>query len=144
MEPVAQLEVAPSGTTTSNIGGGIFTLRYTSSDFGAFPPHPVSAHQGDPHVQLSFSHSPQPDGTTLLNIMLLNPNGFAPHNNAMLANVQNGGSLFRSLGFAVLLNGGIDITDANWQDKIQLISGNYIDLGGAPIPELTSTVTKTY
>lgn len=147
LEPDPQIEVRPSGTPSTTIGGAFFVFKYVMSDF-----HPANSSSNDPHiravttsddqnVQLSSMIVPQGDGTALLKVMITNPHGFATTNNKNQLAV--GESLFRSLRVEVAWDKLLtNITDSNWQDSLQLQSAVFVDINGNTMPELTASVTK--
>lgn len=138
LEPNPQIQVDVAGTPSTRIGGGSFTLRVTGSNFM------VTTTTPDPNVQLASSKIPQDDGSTLIKVMLSNPNGFNVDNNkASIARRWGGGgsSLLRSLRFN-LVWGDPAITSANWPDYIQLVDAYYVDLNGNRLPELSAQLNK--
>ena len=140
LEPLSQLEIRVSGTPSSEIGGGQFTLRYVNASFPAHAPPRVTTTTPDPNVQLAVTSDPQTDGTTLLHVMLSNPHGFEVNNER--TGLLGGKSLLRSMRFNVMWEANETVTDANWQDSLQLLSGAFFDIEGYPIPDITPDVQK--
>jgi len=140
LEPLPQIEVVPGGAPLTAVGGGSFTFSYQNADFGdgirVVPTTP------DPGVQLSFKSIDQGDGTSLLNVVIMNPNGFRINNNRAVG-LMKGKSLFRSLGFVMTWENGT-VDDTNWEASIQMINGGYVDVQGNAMPELTPAISKVY
>lgn len=149
LEPLTQILVEPKGTPSGTIGGGSFSFIYNPTDFGA-PLKAVPAGH-DPYVQLSSSYTDLGDGTTKLKVMIMNPAGFM-QSNELRGYLSNGNktsdrSPFKSLRFSLVWDGvmqATNVTDANWQNSIQLVSAQsgYIDINGEPMPALTPTMAK--
>jgi len=145
LEPIDQIEVLPQGVPSNIVGGGEFSFSYRHDDFN------IQAHgirvvptTPDPTAQLAYSRTDQGDGTTLLKVTVTNPNGFL-QTNVHDIKIMSGMSPFRSLGFILVWddpNGQNIVDDANWQTSIQMLTGSYVDIDGAPMPELTPTMTK--
>lgn len=140
LEPLAQLEIRVAGTPSAEIGGGQFTLRYVTANFPAHAPPRVTTTTPDPNVQLAVTGDPQADGTTLLQVMVSNPHGFKVNNDR--AGLLNGKSLLRSMRFNVMWEANATVTDANWQDSLQLLSGEFFDIEGYPITDITPDIQK--
>ena len=140
LEPLPQIEVVPGGTPTAAVGGGSFTFSYQNADFGdgirVMPTTP------DPGVQIGFKQIDQGDGTSLLNVIIMNPNGFRINNDRAVGLIR-GKSLFRSLGFVLTWENGT-VDDSNWEASIQMINGSYVDIQGNAMPELTPAISKVY
>lgn len=145
LEPEPQVEVTTSGTPSTLVGGASFTFSYVTASFTTDPgngkaPRVVTT-SPDPNLQLASTHIDQGDGTTLLKVLITNPNGFNVDNSR--AGLTDGRSLFDSLRFSVVwdkTNTATPITDANWQNALQFVSGEYYDLDGNPMPELAAAV----
>jgi len=142
-----QVEVTPAGTPSQAVGGGSFVFSYVNADFvsmyGSQTLPRVVATSPDPNIQLGWSRADQGDGTSLLRVVISNPHGFNTDNSK--TGLPGGKSLFRSLRFSIVWDGKLnatDITDANWTDSIQLVSGEYIDLNGNVMPELSPVLAK--
>ncbi len=74
------------------------------------------------------------ENSTLLKVMLLKPEGFLP------ANVFHAGipGVNKNLIFNIFwLKTDTFVDDTNWQNTIQLISGEYVDINGDVIPGVT-------
>jgi hypothetical protein len=138
-----QVEVSVSGTPSKNIGGGAFTFRYVTGDFGSEGKPRAIAASPDPYVQLASHYLPQTDGTTLLNVMITNPHGFKTNNNK--TGLGSGQSLFRSLRFSIAWDNGLTntpITDGNWQNSLTLVNGVYVDVNGNTMTEIAPALAK--
>jgi len=150
LEPLTQIAVEPSGTPSGMIGGGIFAFIYNPDDFGA-PLKAVPAGH-DPYVQLSSLNTDLGDGTRMLKVIVMNPNGFITTNNlrgATSFNPTSSESPFKSLRFSLVWDGvteATNVTDANWQNAILLDASQsgYVDINGDPMPELTPSMAKVY
>lgn len=147
LEPDPQIEVQPSGTPSTTIGGAFFVFKYVMSDFNTSTSASLDPHiravttADDQNVQLSSMIVPQGDGTALLKVMITNPHGFATSNDKSQLSV--GESLLRSLNVEIAWDKSLtNITDSNWQNSIQLQSAEFVDINGNAMPGLTATVTK--
>jgi len=146
LQPMHQIEVLPQGTPVNVIGGGEFVFSYRHDDFTSPTAYGIRAVSTtpDPAAQLAFSRIDQGDGTTLLKVTVTNPNGFLQTNNRD-NRFMSGMSPFRSLGFVLVWDdfyGGAIVDDSNWEMSIQMLSGSYVDINGAPMAELTAVMTK--
>ena len=145
LEPNPHIEVAarvPGGYATI-VGGGTFVFSYVTADFGAAVGRRprVTTTSDDQNVQLVSSYADQADGTTLLTVLIANPHGFNPDNTKLA--LARGRSLLRSLRFEIMWRDPAKaIGDQNWQSSIQLISGQYVDLDGNPLPEVVPVLAK--
>lgn len=145
LEPAPQVEVranvpAEFGTV---IGGATFVFRYVTADFGTTAERRprVTTTAGDPNVQLASRYVDQGDGTTLLTVLLGNPHGFNPDNSR--AGLAQGRSLLRSLRFDIMWRVTDKIiNDVNWQSSIQLVSAQFVDLDGNPLPGVMPMMAK--
>jgi len=141
-----QVEVTVLGTPSQAVGGGSFVFRVVNAGFGSGSgdqlPRAVTT-TPDRNVQLAWSQVNQGDGTSLLKIMITNPHGFNVDNSK--TGLPTGNSLLRSLRFSIVWDSkvaGMTITDMNWTSSIQLVSGEYIDVNGNVLPELSPLLTK--
>lgn len=142
LEPNPQIEVNASGDVDEPIGGGSFVFRFNNADFGNVAERPRAvATVPDANVQLMSESLDMGDGTTQLKVVILNPHGFRKDN--AKAGMIGGMSLRRSLRFSLVwaVTNAV-VTDGNWQDSLQLISGGYFDLDGNDIAELSVTLDK--
>jgi hypothetical protein len=140
LQPNPQVEVVAAGTPGGVIGGGEFSFSYVNADFGALSAHPyVVTTTQDPNVELAFSRSDQGDGTTLLKVQISNPHGFWTDDSK--AGMLSGLSMFSSLRFQLVWEKQT-VDDGNWGSSIQLLSGEYFDLSGNTMPELTPQIAK--
>ena len=141
--PNPQVEVTASGSATTPIGGGTFVFQFQNADFGGLLTRPRAVVTvPDPNVQIMSEVVDQGDGTSLLTVVILNPHGFKQDNNKGL-DVVAGKSLRRSLRFSLVWSSqNAVVNDANWQNSLQLVSGEYFDLDGVSLPVLTPTLTK--
>lgn len=142
LEPNPQIEVSAGGDVDGPIGGGSFVFRFNHADFGDMAERPRAvATVPDANVQLMSESLDLGDGTTQLKVVILNPHGFRKDN--AKAGMIGGMSLRRSLRFSLVwaVTNAL-VTDDNWQDSLQLISGGYFDLDGNDIPELSVTLDK--
>jgi hypothetical protein len=141
MEPGPYVEVTFDGDPAVEVGGGSFTLRYVNSSFVNNDKPRVTTTTDDPNMHLAMHRIDQGDGTTLLKVMVSNPKGFQLTYNRN--GLSNGKSLLRSLRFGITwMSPNAFVTDDNWQDTLQLVSAEYIDVNGNPLPELTPVMTK--
>lgn len=143
LEPGPQLEITAMGDTATRIGGGKFVFRYSNADFAALAARPRAVVPvPDPNIQLLSSAVDQGDGTTLITVILLNPHGFNTGNDK--TGLLAGRSQRRSLRFSLVWSSNNAIvTDTNWFDSLQLVTGQYFDIDGNDIAGLSATVTKT-
>lgn len=140
LEPLPQVQVAPSGTPPVVIGGGEFVFSYVNADFTSAPK--VIPATPDHNTQILSNHIDQGNGTSLLKIMVLNQHGFQV-DDARSFNLQRGMSQYRSLTFGVIWDPLYSNVDGvAWQNSLQFVSGQYFDLDGNPMPELTTQVAK--
>jgi hypothetical protein len=139
LEAADQLEVTVQGTPGGIIGGATFVFQYENSSFSLEPR--VTTTTPDPNVQLAWGSTNQGDGTSLLTVTVVNPHGFNVDNNGNSIKYNLGSSLLRSLRFNIVWVGSI-VTDADWQDHIQLISSECTDFNGNRMPELMASVQK--
>ena len=147
LTPEPQVEVTVTGTPSRPVGGGSFVFRLVKVDFaGSYGtqalPRVVTT-SSDPNVQLAWNRIDQGNGDVLLKVIITNPHGFNVDNSK--TNLISGNSLLRSLRFNIVWDGLYNtspITDANWQNSLQLVSGEYIDLDGNVLPELTPSLSK--
>lgn len=140
-----QVEVTVSGTPSAKIGGGNFVFRLSNAGFGGTAdklPRAVAT-SPDRNVQLAWNRVDQGDGTSLMTVIVTNPHGFHVDNDK--TGLPAGESLLRSLRFSIVWDGkasGVTVNDANWTGAIQLVSGEYIDLNGDVLPELSPALAK--
>ncbi len=81
------------------------------------------------------------DGTRRLRVSILNPHGFNADNEK--TGILQGRSLRRSLRFSIIWSTrNTDITDANWENSLRLVQGEYFDLDGNTMTELRPVLTK--
>lgn len=140
LEPQPQVEVTVSGTPPADIGGGSLEIRYTDADFKANAPPVVTMTTPDPNIQLASSREPQGDGTTMLRILIMNPHGFMQSD--YQAGLVAGKSLLRSLRFNLVWEPNAVVNDTNWQNSIQLVNSEFVDVDGNLLPELAPVLTK--
>lgn len=141
LEPDPQVEVRPSGTPNTTIGGAFFVFKYVESDFAYARNIRAVTTVPDSNVQVASSRISQGDGTALLKVMITNPLGFGTTNDK--SNLTTGQSLLRNLRVTVAWDRSLtNITDSNWQNSLQLQSARFVDIYGDPMPELTAAVTK--
>ena len=147
LEPLPQIIVSPSAAPVDNIAGGSFTFVYNPADFsGGLVVVPANH---DPNVQLSSNVTDLGNGTNQLDVMLLNPKGFLNHNNR-ITNVVTGENMaigkmspLRSVRFnLVFKQTAVANTDTGWQNSIQMVNGNYIDLQGNPVADISPIMNK--
>ncbi len=143
LEPNPQVEVTASGSSGSDIGGGLFVFSFQNTDFGGMLGSPRAVVTvPDPNIQIMSNRVDQGDGTSKLSVVIENPHGFKTGNDK--AGLVAGQSLRRSLRFSLVWSlGNTTVNDANWQSLLQLDNGSYFDLGGNDIPTLTASMTKT-
>lgn len=140
LEPQPQVEVTVSGTPLADIGGGSLEILYTNADSGQNAAPSVTATTPDPNIQLASSREPQGDGTTLLRILITNPHGFMQTDHQ--AGLAAGKSMLRSLRFNLVWEPNAVVNDANWQNSIQLVNSEFVDVDGNTLPGLTPVLTK--
>lgn len=146
LEALPQIEVRAVVPAEFNtiIGGGTFVFRYVTADFGsAIGRRPrVTTTAADPNVQLASRYVDQGDGTTLITVLIGNPHGFRPDNNKN-NNLMRGQSLLRSLRFDIMWRDPVtDINNENWRGSLQYVSGQFVDLDGNPLPNITPIMAK--
>ena len=143
LEPMPQVQVSLSGTPTSALGGGAFAFRYATADFGAAYAAPwVVTTSPDPNIQLISRKQDTGDGNSTIYVTVLNPHGFKPDNDTYTG-LADQMSLLRDLRFAIAWDKSLtNITDANWQGSLQLLSSEIFDLDGNPVAGLTTNVQK--
>jgi len=143
LEPMSQIEVEPTGVPQAMVGGAEFVFSYVHDSFGAVAsPVRVVPSTPDPGIQLGYTSTDQGDGTSLLKVVITNPNGFMM-NNVRDYSLMAGKSPFRSLGFNIVWDNSAGlIMDSNWQQSIQLISSKYVDIDGVTMTELTASMAK--
>jgi len=143
LEPMPQVAVQVGGTPTTPLGGGVFTISYVTADFGGANTAPsVIVTSPDRNIELSSQQQALSNGTTQIKVSIKNPHGFQV-NNSRFTGLANQMSLLRDLRFIVVWDKSLtSITDANWQNSLQLVGGYYFDLNGAPVSGLTPVVTK--
>lgn len=139
-----QVEVTVSGTPSQPVGGGSFVFRVVNADFGTASKRPRAvATSPDRNVQLAWRRIDQGDGTSLLKVIITNPHGFNTDNSK--TGLPDGRSLLRSLRFSIVWDGKYNatpISDVNWQNSLQLVSAEYIDINGNAMPELSASLAK--
>lgn len=145
LEPNPQIEVRAevSSEFSTIVGGGTFVFSYVTANFGtAVGRRPrVTTTANDPSVQLVSRYFDQTDGTTLLTVLIGNPHGFNPNN--IKTGLILGRSLLRSLRFNIMWRDPVTaIDDVNWQNSIQFVSGQYVDLDGYPLPDVVPVIAK--
>lgn len=143
LEPNPQVEVTASGSSGSDIGGGLFVFSFQNADFGGtFGKPRAVVTVPDPNIQIMSNLVDQGDGTSKLNVVIANPHGFKTGNDK--AGLVDGQSLRRSLRFSLVWSSGnATVNDANWSSLLLLDSAGYFDLDGNDIPALTAAMTKT-
>jgi hypothetical protein len=142
LEPNPQVEVTASGAAATEIGGGSFVFRIANADFGGPPgkPRPVLT-VPDSNIQLLSHRIDQGDGTSLITVVIINPHGFNTDDSK--TGLVAGKSLRRSLRFSLVWSAqNTTVNDANWQDSLQLVNGDYFDVEGNSIPALAPTLVK--
>lgn len=141
LEPMSQIEVAPTGTPSATVAGGEFTFSYVTADFGnvAQQPRAVSPVPG---ADVVYSRQDAGNGNTLLTVLVTNPHGFIASPTG--ADIAGGTDSLSGMAFAVVWDKSLtNITDSNWNTYLTLKSSQYVGLDGTPITGLTTTVTKT-
>lgn len=143
LEPMPHVQVSFSGTPAGVLGGGSFTFQYTTADFGAAYTSPwVITTSPDPNIQLISRRQDTGNGISTISVTVLNPHGFKPDNNTYTG-LADQMSLLRDLRFAIAWDKSLtNITDANWQGSLQLLSSEIFDLDGNPVTGLTTNVQK--
>ena len=149
IEPLPQIIIAPSAVPSADFAGGSFTFVYTQADFATKLKVVPANH--DPNVQLMSATTDLGDGTSQITVTLLNPNGFLTTNRTVagVSKIDLGGSSpFRSARFNIIWRDtkGANVsvvTDQNWQNSIQLVSGQYIDMAGNAVTDITPVMKKT-
>ncbi len=143
LEPNPQVEVTATGSSGSDIGGGLFVFSFQNADFSEALSSPRAVVTvPDPNIQILSNLADQGDGTSKLNVVIVNPHGFKTGNDK--AGLVAGQSLRRSLRFSLVWSSGnTTVNDANWQSLLLLDSGSYFDLDGNDIPALAPSMTKT-
>jgi hypothetical protein len=53
-------------------------------------------------------------------------------------------SPYKSLNLSLFWNNNPLVTDANWQQAIQLVSGEYVDIAGNPVLDVTPVLAKIH
>ena len=143
--PSPQIEVTPSQVFNQSdnviIAGGYFEFNYNPALISTQPEYKPQATTlaSDKNVQFTSVHEVIDENNTLLKVMLLKPEGFLP------ANVFHAGipGVNKNLIFNIFwLKTYTLVDDTNWQDAIQLISGEYVDINGDVIPGVTPVLTK--
>lgn len=143
LEPMPHVQLSLSGTPTSSLGGGSFTFRYVTADFGSTNTAPwVVTTSPDPNIQLISRTQDTGDGSSTIYVTVMNPHGFKPDNN-ITTGLAERMSLLRDLRFAIAWDKSLtNITDANWQNSLQLVGWEIFDLDGNPVVGLTADVQK--
>jgi hypothetical protein len=135
VEPMAQVDVSPTAPPTV-VGGAELEFAYTySGAYGIAKPKVVPISQ-DPNVHLSTRFTQQPDGSYLIKCVLVSPLGFSPDNSS-----RGERPLLRDLSIRIVFLNK-DVTDQNWQQALQLVSGRYVDLNGDTIAGVSPVLTK--
>jgi len=142
LEPLPQVQVNPSGTPSTTIGGAEFVLSYVAADFSMKPK--IVPSTPDTNVQLLSNYISQGDGTGLIKVIILNQHGFKTDNiRSTELNPGNTMSMFQSLTFGVIWDPVYSsVVDETWQNSLQLVSGQYFDVDGNPMVELTPQAIK--
>ncbi len=143
LEPNPQVEVTASGSSGSDIGGGLFVFSFQNVDFGGVIGKPRAVVTvPDPNIQILSNLVDQGDGTSKLNVVIVNPHGFKTGNDK--TGLVAGKSLRRSLRFSLVWSSGnTTVNDANWQSLLQLESASYFDVDGNDLSALTAAMVKT-
>ncbi len=143
LEPMPHVQVTVAGTSPVPIGAGDLTFSYVTADFGNGNTVPrVVATSPDRNVQLISKQKDLGNGTTQINVLIINPHGFKT-TNTVGADVAAGMSLLRDLRFSIVWDKSLtNIDDANWQNSLRLVSGQYYDLDGNLVAGLTPVLTK--
>jgi len=146
LEPMPQFIISPSASPMNNIAGGSFSFVYNPSDFVKGVVATPANH--DPNVQITSIATTLANGNKQLNVTILNPKGFI--NNNKRTGIIGAGTMgvgkmspLRSVRFNLVFStGAIANDDANWQNYIQMISGEYIDLAGNPVIDISPVMKK--
>jgi hypothetical protein len=142
LEPAQQLEVSVQGVPAGLIGGATFVFQYTNASFTPAPR--VTTTTPDPNVQLASHAVDRGDGTSTLNVVVINPHGFNVDNDKVdivYTVGQARRSLLRSLHFNIFWQNSV-ATDSDWQTHISLLSAQYVDLDGNSMPGVSTLVQK--
>ncbi len=140
LEPLPEVEVSPKGTPSLEVGGGEFVLSYVNADFQVQPK--VIPTTPDTNVQILSNVIDQGNGTSLLKVLVMNQHGFRV-NDDRDDSLNRGKSQFQSLAFGVIWDPRYSkVVDASWQNSLQFVSGEYFDVKGKPMSELTAQVAK--
>ena len=141
LEPLPQIVISPSAPPAGNIAGGSFKFVYNNDDFiGGLMAVPANH---DPNVQLTSNVTDLGNGTSEMEVMLLNPKGFMNNNNRASTIAIGEMSPLRSARFTLVFKGAaIANSDTTWQNSIQLVSGGYIDLQGNSVAGITADMKK--
>lgn len=146
LEPLPQIIVSPSAAPVASIAGGSFKFVYNPADFsGGLIAVPANH---DPNVQLTSNVTDLGDGTKQLEVILLNPKGFLNHNNRTFPSATEKMAIgkmspLRSVRFnLVFKKSAIANNEITWQDSIQMVDGNYIDLQGFAVVDITPVMKK--
>jgi len=140
LEPLSQILVKPNGIPSVELAGGSFKFIYNATNFDFGVKAVPFSH--DPNVQISSSVTDLENGTKQLHVLIMNPKGFKTDN---LRGSQLGigeKSPFRSIRISLVWKGGATVTDANWQNFIQMAEGQYIDIAGNSVDEITPIMDK--
>lgn len=142
LQPEPQVEVKPGDlSAVDSLGGVEYVFSYVTADFDVQNFPVVVKMSPNQNIQLITNYLPQGNGTTLIKVLLLNPNGFADNVSASI----NGKLPYRNLNIALawysLANASI--TDDNWNNSIQLVSSNYINLNGNSVAGIQPVLAKT-
>jgi len=152
LEPLPQIIIAPSAAPSVNIAGGSFKFVYNRDDFSSGLMVVPSNH--DPNVQLTSNITDLGDGTKQLDVILLNPKGFLNHNDRTGDYEEFYGSGFdtmaigrmsplRSVRFNIVFKeSAIANSETNWQSSVQMVSGNYVDMQGNTVLDVTPVMKK--
>jgi len=147
LEPLPQIIIAPSAAPAANIAGGSFKFVYIANDFAGGLIAVPSNH--DPNVQLSSNIIDLGDGTKQLDVMLMNPRGFLTDNNRTgqfgATDVMAIGKMspLRSVRFNIVFkDSAIANSETDWQNSIQMVSGNYVDMQGYAVTDITPVMKK--
>ncbi len=140
LEPLPEVEVSPKGTPLLEVGGGEFVLSYVNADFQVAPK--VIPTTPDTNVQILSNVTDQGNGTSLLKVLVMNQHGFRIDDKRD-DSLNKGKSQFRSLAFGVIWDPLYSsVLEASWQNSLQFVSGQYFDVEGKPMSELTAQVAK--
>lgn len=146
LEPLPQIIVSPSAAPVASIAGGSFKFVYNPADFsGGLIAVPANH---DPNVQLTSNVTDLGDGTKQLEVILLNPKGFLNHSNRTFPSATEKMAIgemspLRSVRFnLVFKKSAIANNEITWQNSIQMMGGNYIDLQGFAVVDITPVMKK--